>query len=294
MSVTLKITVHSASCHSLVEIYLVTVKLRTVNAGKFSLAANGKSATAAHSRAVYHYGVHRRHSLYSVFTGQITNELHHYQRTYRDDLVVFLATFYKRSQRVGNKTALSRASVVRHKLHYLADSLELVLKDNKILVSEANHSMHLNAKLGEFFSNGIRNSATNTAADYGNLLYALGFGSPSERTYEIRKTVALIHMRQLLGSSSYLLEDDRDRSRLAVIIRNRQRYSFTLRVGTQNYKLPRLCLFRDQRGIYIHQNNSWIKYLFSYYFVHTIHTPANIRQKTNLPYYFIKKLLVFQ
>ena len=44
-----------------------------------------ESASAAHSRAVDHYGVHRYRYRYTERTCRFNDELHHYERTYGDN-----------------------------------------------------------------------------------------------------------------------------------------------------------------------------------------------------------------
>jgi capsular polysaccharide biosynthesis protein len=61
-SMALKGSVCSRACHSLIKINLIAVKIRTVNASKlgnsFSVTDKRQSATATHSRTVYHYRIH--------------------------------------------------------------------------------------------------------------------------------------------------------------------------------------------------------------------------------------------
>ena len=89
--VTLLLTVHRLTTHSLVEIYLMAVKLGTIYAGEECLAANAHAARTAHSCAIYHQGVERYGSGERVLLGSERNELHHYHRANGYALVVLLA-----------------------------------------------------------------------------------------------------------------------------------------------------------------------------------------------------------
>ena len=55
----LLILVHSLTAHSLVEVYLMTIELRAINASKEGLATYRYSASATHTCAIDHQGVER-------------------------------------------------------------------------------------------------------------------------------------------------------------------------------------------------------------------------------------------
>jgi predicted PP-loop superfamily ATPase len=46
------------TAHGFIEIDLESVEIRAVDTGKFRLSADSHTASAAHSRTVYHYRVH--------------------------------------------------------------------------------------------------------------------------------------------------------------------------------------------------------------------------------------------
>ncbi len=53
----------------LIPIYLGTIKLRTIDADKLGLAADGKTAGTAHTGTIYHDGIKRYISRKIVFLG---------------------------------------------------------------------------------------------------------------------------------------------------------------------------------------------------------------------------------
>ena len=50
--------VHLLSLHGKVEVNFVSIKLRSVNAGKFYFAANHQTTGTAHTSSIYHDRVH--------------------------------------------------------------------------------------------------------------------------------------------------------------------------------------------------------------------------------------------
>ena len=53
--------------HRFIPVNLMRVKLGSVHTGKFDLAADGQSASPAHSRAVNHNGIHAYDGFNAVF-----------------------------------------------------------------------------------------------------------------------------------------------------------------------------------------------------------------------------------
>ena len=58
-------SVGRVTADKLVKINEVSVKIGTVYTSEFSLSANGETASAAHTRSVYHNGVHTDYRLYA-------------------------------------------------------------------------------------------------------------------------------------------------------------------------------------------------------------------------------------
>jgi len=92
-SMAFKSPIHCRTLHSFIEVHLMTVKIRSVHAGKFCLAADSKSASAAHSRTVDHYGIHAHSCGYAVLFSKHTYEFHHGERSDGDNVIVILTVF---------------------------------------------------------------------------------------------------------------------------------------------------------------------------------------------------------
>ena len=132
------------------------------------------------SGAVDHYGVHGNYGLYAVLLGELTYELHHYQRADSDYFVVLVACLDELLKRVGNETLLAVAAVVGHQLHYVGSRLEFVLEDNEILVSEAYDAVDLSAQVVELLCDGVCDSAAYAAAYYSDLLQTFSVARNAE------------------------------------------------------------------------------------------------------------------
>ena len=65
----------------LVPVNKSSIKLRSVDAHKLCLSANGKSASSTHACTVHHDGVERHVGRYVIFLCEQATELHHYRRS---------------------------------------------------------------------------------------------------------------------------------------------------------------------------------------------------------------------
>ena len=180
------------SSHKLVEIYLVTVEIRAVNAGISDLAVYGNTASAAHSRTIDHDRVERNDGLYTVRLGGLTYEFHHRYRTYRNNFVKLSAAVDKLFQLIGNKAVVASAAVIGAEVKVCAYSCHLVLEDNYVLASEACDKVYFYAHLVQSLSLRISDSAANAAANYCYSLDVAVLGSNAERTYYVKYLVALV------------------------------------------------------------------------------------------------------
>lgn len=203
----LEFLVHSTALHCLVEIDKMTVEVGTVDASKFCLAANCKTAAAAHSRTVDHNRVHRNYGFYIVLLGKLAHKLHHDQWTDSDDFIILVPRFDKLLERVGNEPLSAVRAVVRHYLHNVGNRIEFVFEDNEIFVSETNDGMYLAAVVMQLLCYRIRDSAANAAAYDSDLFKPLGMRCNAERTYEIVNILALVKVVKQLGRRA----DDLDR-----------------------------------------------------------------------------------
>ena len=61
----------------LIEVHLMTVKLRTIHADKLGLSTHRNAAGTTHTCTIYHDGVERNVGGHIVFLGEQTAEFHH-------------------------------------------------------------------------------------------------------------------------------------------------------------------------------------------------------------------------
>ena len=87
----LDITECAHTFQHLVEIYLMSVELRTVYTYELGLPAYGDAARAAHARSVHHDGIERHIGRNLVFLSEQADELHHDCRPDSETLVHLLA-----------------------------------------------------------------------------------------------------------------------------------------------------------------------------------------------------------
>ena len=83
--------VGALSCQQQIPVDLVSVEIRSVDAGELCFAAHGYPAAAAHTGAIDHYRVQADDGLYAEGFGGFGTELHHNARADGDYPVDFLA-----------------------------------------------------------------------------------------------------------------------------------------------------------------------------------------------------------
>ena len=142
-----KIHIHSVSGHCFIEIDFVAVEIRTVDTGKLgdtlAILYQSQTAAAAHAGTIDHDRVHGNGDRYIIWLGSRNDELHHDQRTDRDDHIESLTFFQHFLQRNGDIAMLAIRTVVRHDEESVGTSLELVFQDDDILVTETDDGSHI-------------------------------------------------------------------------------------------------------------------------------------------------------
>ena len=73
--------VHSTALHSLVKVYKMTIKLRSVNTCKLNLIANLKTTCTTHTSSINHNRIHADNCRNSKFLSKKTDEFHHNHRS---------------------------------------------------------------------------------------------------------------------------------------------------------------------------------------------------------------------
>ena len=272
VSVALEIEIHSTAGHSLVEIYFVAVEVRAVNASKLgnllTVNVEGKTATAAHACAVDHDGVHGNgYGSAEGLCGE-NYELHHDQRTDGDDHIELFACFKHFLERNGNVAVLAVGAVVCHNAESVGACSEFILKDKKILVSEADDGGNLSSSCVKSLSDGHCDCAANAAADDTNLLEAFKMCCNTERTNEILNGITLVKVIELFSCSANDLENDLNCSFILVGACNGERDSLAVFVNAKDYELTGLCLFSNKRCLDFHKCYRRIEDFFCYNSVH--------------------------
>ena len=96
-------------------------------------------------------------------------------------------------------------------------SLKFVLKDQQILIAEADHAVHHTALIVQLLGDGQCNGAAHAAAHNTHLLQTLGLGGAAQRADEVVDAIACVQAVQLHGGAADDLEDDVHSTLLAVI-----------------------------------------------------------------------------
>ena len=120
--------------HRFVKVYQISVKFRTVYAGKFHFAAYSNTAGAAHAGSVDHDGVERDDGLHAKRLGGLGDELHHRDRADGEHFVILGAGLEQLLELDGNEAVLAVAAVVGHEVQMVAGGLELVFQNDDVLV----------------------------------------------------------------------------------------------------------------------------------------------------------------
>jgi len=183
-----------------------------------------------------------------VLLAGLDHKLHHDQRADGDDQIVLVAGSHQLVQRSGDHALSAVAAIVGHDAQLVAAGVELVLKDQQILIAEADHAVHHTALIVQFLGNGQCNGAAYAAAHNAHLLQTLGLGGATQRADKIVDTIACVQAVQLHGGTAHDLEDDIYGALFAVVTGHGQGDTLAVLKRTYNDELTRLCLFGDQRG----------------------------------------------
>ena len=165
---------------------------------------------------------------------------------------------------------LAVGAVVGHNAKGVRASSELVLKNEEILVSEADDGGYFNASCVKSLSNGHCDSATNAAANDANLLEAIEVGCYAERTNEIFDVVALFLVAELFGGASNDLEDDLNCAGFLVGACNGKRDALALLINAKDDELTGLCLVSNKGSLDLELNDGGVQNLFFNDSVHFI------------------------
>ena len=175
----------------------------------------------------------------------------------------------------GHETVLAIGAVVGHEIQMVAGLLELVFKNDDVLVAEADDHIGFDASLFKRLCGRIRDCTADTAADNAHALFAFNVRRLTEWADKVLNIIALVQTAKHFGGQANLLENDRNRPLLAVITRNRQRHALRFLVYTENDKLTGLCLAGNERSFNLHIRYGSVQFLLAHDFVHNLFIPSN-------------------
>ncbi len=173
----------------LVEVHLMTVELRTVNAHEARPPADGDTARAAHPRAVNHYRVKRHIGRNIVFLCQQTAELHHDGRS-DSKALIHLLTPYHLFHTDGYHSLLPVRAVVGHDDHLIGTLSHFFFENNKFLRTPRQHCHDAVAGSFQRLDDGQHRSYAYTAAGAKDGAIVFDMRCLTERSDNIRQTVA--------------------------------------------------------------------------------------------------------
>ena len=117
---------------------------------------------------------------------------------------------------------------------------------------------------------GVGDSTADAAADNTDLLEAVHLGGLAERAYDIGDEIALLDGVEHFRGAAGRLNHDGNGALFPVIARDGDGNAFALLIQTEDDKLTRLRMARDQGRFNLKQANGLciVEKSFGYYFIH--------------------------
>ena len=215
-------------CHAgehLVEVYLMSVKLRSIHADELGLAANGYAACSAHAGAINHNGVERNICGDSIFFCQQTAELHHDCRPDSEDLVHLFALYYLLYAN-SHYTLLAIRTIVSHDDDLIRMLTHLILENNEILGASGQHTDYSVAGSLERFDNRQHRCHTNATSGAYNGAEVLDVRGLAERSHYVGELIAHIEVAEFCGAHAHFLHYESNGACLCVGISYSERHTF--------------------------------------------------------------------
>ena len=179
----------------LVPVHQRTVELRSVDAHKLRLAADGQTAGTTHARAVHHDSVQRHLAGDSVLLCRQVREFHHDGRTYGKHLVhMFLLNEFLNTYR--HYSLLAIGTVVGHDDHLVRTLAYLILKYDQVLRAACHYAQHTVASLLQGLDNGQHRSHSEATAGTYHGTEFLDVRGIAQWAYHIRHVVAHVQLTQ--------------------------------------------------------------------------------------------------
>ncbi len=156
--------------HQVVEVDLVPVEVRAVDARELDLVADLHAAAAAHAGAVDHQRIEAHHRLDAVRARRLGAALHHDRRADRHAFVDVGMALDREPDALGDGALDAGRAVVGAHDHLVADRAELVVPEHEVLVAEADDADHVGAGFLERARLRERRRDAEAAADAQHLL----------------------------------------------------------------------------------------------------------------------------
>ena len=230
-----------------------SVELGTVDAHELSLAADGQSASSAHTSAVYHDGVQAHVGRDVVLLSEQTRELHHYWRADGEGAVDVSLLLDELLYTHGHYAFLAVGAVVGHYDHLVGTLAHLVFHDYQVLAATGQHRQHAVAGCLQRLDDGQHRSHAHAATGTNHGSELLNVGGVAERSYHVGHIVALVEVAKLGGTQSHLLYYKRDGALAGVGFGYGERHTLAKLVNAHYHKVAGLAALGNQRSLYFEQ-----------------------------------------
>ena len=228
------------------EIDLVCVELRSVNARELRLAAHLDATPAAHPGPVDHDRIQRCDRLDPVGSGHFGDGSHHRNRSRREhDADIFGGDDVGECLRYESRPSVR--TVVGAWNDFDTVGRELVLEQNVLPASSADDRNHPIAGIGEGARDRVGDRGSESTADDDCGAVLLDLRSASERTGHVDEIVSSLQLAHEGGRPADGLDEERDRPGVGIGRRNREWDAFTVRRDPHNHELAGQMLLRDLR-----------------------------------------------
>ncbi len=185
-----------------------------------------------------------------------------------EDLVILVARVDELLERIGDKTLLAVRAVVRHQLQNAGRRAELVLKNDEVLILEADDRVDFRAAVVELLQNGVSDGAADAAAHDADLLLAFGLGRAAQRADKVLNVLALGFMSELFGGGTDRLHDDGDGALLTVEVVDGDGDAFTVFIDAQDDELAGLGLLCHHRRLDLVEGHGGLERFFLHDAIH--------------------------
>jgi hypothetical protein len=235
-----------------VPVHLVSVELRAVDAREFRFPADRDAAGAAHTGAIYHYGVERDQGPDLRFPGDACHCFHHRDRADGVDQIDVHLFRQQVRQDIRNEPFLPGRPVVGDNEKLVRCRGHLIDQDKQVPVPCADNADHLVARRPESLDDRQHFRRAYPAGDSyyrSRFFYRCGM---AQRPHHVGQCLAFVQLAQRARRLSRFLENDPYRAFFPVRAGDSQRDPFAALVNAQDDELPRFRLSGDLRSRDVH------------------------------------------